>query len=159
MAVSTFLFSLFSFDFHGLHRGPEGPAAHFRICLALLPSGPDAVRRLKLHRFRTAVQPATAPPRSGRQMASVLHGYARREHEIFRQHLADDHGEEVHVEDARRRLRRANLGRFPGEIGQEHGPGEPEQYALPEEDTGNRRLSGCTVQRGHARRVCVYRTL
>src|SRR5438034_8690884 len=43
----------------GLNRGPEGPAAHFRIYLALLPSGPDAVRRLKLHRFRTAVQSAT----------------------------------------------------------------------------------------------------
>src|SRR5438270_8151521 len=44
----------------GLYRGPEGPAAHVRIYLALLPSGPDAVRRLKLHRFRTAVQSATA---------------------------------------------------------------------------------------------------
>src|SRR5436190_21539988 len=42
----------------GLNRGPEGPAAHARIYLALLPSGPDAVRRLRLHRFRTAVQPA-----------------------------------------------------------------------------------------------------
>src|SRR5437762_13687308 len=42
----------------GLNRGPEEPAAHFRIYLALLPSGPDAVRRLKLHRFRTAVQSA-----------------------------------------------------------------------------------------------------
>jgi len=29
-----------------LNRGPEGPAAHVRIYLALLPSGPDAVRRL-----------------------------------------------------------------------------------------------------------------
>src|SRR5216684_8851529 len=43
----------------GLDRGPEGPAAHVRIYLALLPSGPDAVRRLKLRRFRTAVQSAT----------------------------------------------------------------------------------------------------
>src|SRR5258705_10717712 len=42
----------------GFHRGPEGPAAHVRIYLALLPSGPDAVRRLKLHRFRTAMQSA-----------------------------------------------------------------------------------------------------
>src|SRR5215510_14896320 len=42
----------------GLNRGPEGPAAHVRIYLALLPSGPDAVRRLKLHRFRTAMQSA-----------------------------------------------------------------------------------------------------
>jgi len=42
-----------------LNRGPEGPAAHFRIYLALLPSGPDAIHRLKLHRFRTAVQSVT----------------------------------------------------------------------------------------------------
>ena len=35
---------------------PGGPAAHVRIYLALLPSGPDAVRRLKLHRFRTAIR-------------------------------------------------------------------------------------------------------
>src|SRR5438067_2669684 len=46
------------FRLDGLNRGPEEPAAHFRIYLALLPSGPDAVRRLKLHRFRTAVQSA-----------------------------------------------------------------------------------------------------
>ncbi len=38
------------------HRGPEKPAAQVSDCLALLPSGPDAVRRLKLHRFRTAVR-------------------------------------------------------------------------------------------------------
>src|SRR5215475_13503423 len=43
---------------NGFHRGPEWPAAHVRIYLALLPSGPDAVRRLKLHRFRTAMQSA-----------------------------------------------------------------------------------------------------
>ena len=30
-----------------------------RICLALLPSGPDAVRRLRLHRFRAAVRRAS----------------------------------------------------------------------------------------------------
>jgi len=29
---------------------------HLRVCLALLPSGPDAVRRLKLHRVRAAVR-------------------------------------------------------------------------------------------------------
>ena len=39
------------------HRGPEGPAAHVSDYLALLPSGPDAVRRLKLHRVRAAVRP------------------------------------------------------------------------------------------------------
>src|SRR5438105_15781096 len=49
-----------AFPANGLHRGPEGPGAHVRIYLALLPSGPDAVRRLKLHRFRTAVQSARA---------------------------------------------------------------------------------------------------
>src|SRR2546423_8312940 len=35
---------------------PGWPAAHVRIYLALLPSGPDAVHRLKLHRVRAAVQ-------------------------------------------------------------------------------------------------------
>src|SRR3954470_15820102 len=35
---------------------PGRPAAHVRIYLALLPSGPDAVHRLRLHRFRAAVQ-------------------------------------------------------------------------------------------------------
>src|SRR5438876_8588583 len=49
-----------AFPANGLNRGPEGPAAHLSIYLALLPSGPDAVRRLKLHRFRTAVQSARA---------------------------------------------------------------------------------------------------
>ena len=37
---------------------PGGPAAQHRIDLALLPSGPDAVRRLNLHRVRTAVRGA-----------------------------------------------------------------------------------------------------
>ena len=51
----------------GPHRDPEEPAAHVRNCLALLPSGPDAVRRLRLHRVRAAVRPArnsecTLPP-------------------------------------------------------------------------------------------------
>ena len=31
--------------------------AHLRVYLALLPSGPDAVRRLRLHRVRAAVRP------------------------------------------------------------------------------------------------------
>src|SRR5688572_10322687 len=35
---------------------PGRPAAHLRVYLALLPSGPDAVRRLKLHRLRAAVR-------------------------------------------------------------------------------------------------------
>src|SRR5205809_2482403 len=35
---------------------PGRPAAQHRIYLALLPSGPDAVRRLNLHRVRTAVR-------------------------------------------------------------------------------------------------------
>ena len=48
-------------DSKGLWAEPRSgvTAAHVRICLALLPSGPDAVRRLTLHRFRTAVQPAS----------------------------------------------------------------------------------------------------
>ena len=46
------------------HRDPEGPAAHVSVCLALLPSGPDAVRRLKLHRFRAAVRRASLEPTS-----------------------------------------------------------------------------------------------
>src|SRR6058998_3842852 len=40
---------------------PGAPAAHLRIYLALLPSGPDAVRRLRLHRARAAVRPTTPP--------------------------------------------------------------------------------------------------
>src|SRR5579872_39856 len=36
-----------------------GPAAQHRVYLALLPSGPDAVRRLNLHRVRTAVRRTT----------------------------------------------------------------------------------------------------
>ena len=50
------------------HRDPEKPAAHVSDCLALLPSGPDAVRRLKLHRFRAAVRragPSAARSRCG----------------------------------------------------------------------------------------------
>src|SRR5947209_12178233 len=35
---------------------PGRPAAQHRVYLALLPSGPDAVRRLNLHRVRTAVR-------------------------------------------------------------------------------------------------------
>ena len=38
---------------------PGRPAAHVSDYLALLPSGPDAVRRLRLHRFRAAVRPST----------------------------------------------------------------------------------------------------
>ena len=43
----------------GPHRDPDEPAAHVSNYLALLPSGPDAVRRLKLHRIRAAVRPIT----------------------------------------------------------------------------------------------------
>src|SRR5205823_2356323 len=46
-----------------------GPAAQHRVYLALLPSGPDAVRSLNLHRFRTAVRGThlnrgASPPRT-----------------------------------------------------------------------------------------------
>ena len=44
---------------NGAHRDPDKPAAHVSDYLALLPSGPDAVRRLKLHRVRAAVRLAT----------------------------------------------------------------------------------------------------
>ena len=44
---------------NGAHRDPDKPAAHVSNYLALLPSGPDAVRRLKLHRVRAAVRLAT----------------------------------------------------------------------------------------------------
>ena len=50
----------------GPSRDPEEPAAHVSDYLALLPSGPDAVRRLRLHRVRAALRPVTirraAPP-------------------------------------------------------------------------------------------------
>ena len=36
---------------------PGGPAAQLRDYLALLPSGPDAVHRLRLHRFRATQTP------------------------------------------------------------------------------------------------------
>src|SRR6267143_6329178 len=98
---------------NGLYRGPEGPAAHVRIYLALLPSGPDAVRRLKLHRFRTAVQSARTVRLDAGHHASVLHGHARREQQVLREHFTDDDGEEIDVENAGRRLRRSNLGRLP----------------------------------------------
>src|SRR5712672_1539820 len=76
---------------------PGWPAAHVRIYLALLPSGPDAVHRLKLHRVRAAVQSV------GRVYYVWLHGHLGREQQILRQHLADHDREEVHVENARRR--------------------------------------------------------
>ena len=47
-----------------------GPAAQHRVYLALLPSGPDAVRRLNLHRVRTAVRRMLSP--------SVYHDSTRR---------------------------------------------------------------------------------
>src|SRR5262249_36610987 len=47
---------------------PGGPAAQLRDYLALLPSGPDAVRRLTLHRVRAAVRRAAANP------SILLHG-------------------------------------------------------------------------------------
>jgi len=43
----------------GLSRDPEEPAAHVSDYLALLPSGPDAVHRLRLHRVRAALRPVT----------------------------------------------------------------------------------------------------
>ena len=45
---------------------------HPRVYLALLPSGPDAVRRLKLTRVRAAVRRTLLPAPSDRQTRSVL---------------------------------------------------------------------------------------
>ena len=45
---------------NGAHRDPDKPAAHVSDYLALLPSGSDAVRRLKLHRIRAAGRPVAA---------------------------------------------------------------------------------------------------
>ena len=45
------------------------------VYLALLPSGPDAVRRLKLHRIRAAVRPVTPSVESSVYLASI--GLAR----------------------------------------------------------------------------------
>src|SRR5918995_2212907 len=61
------------------HRDPGGPAAHVSDYLALLPSGPDAVHRLKLHRFRAAVRRAAgigrfslvARPQDGKRGSDV----------------------------------------------------------------------------------------
>src|SRR5688572_14631491 len=50
---------------------PGAPAAHLRVYLALLPSGPDAVRRLKLHRVRAAVRPTSWSRRRLQQHVSV----------------------------------------------------------------------------------------
>src|SRR5437660_8781926 len=97
------------FPANGLNRGPEGPAAHVRIYLALLPSGPDAVRRLKLHRFRTAMQSAnrectTFLARLRSRPQAGLERHSRRQKQIFRQHLSHNDREEVDVENAGGRL-------------------------------------------------------
>src|ERR1700681_4797016 len=113
-----------------LNRGPEWPAAHVSIYLALLPSGPDAVRRLKLHRFRAADRSAN--------LLSLLQGNVGREEQVVRQNLTDDDGEEVHVEDAGGRLRGLNLCRFPCQVREQARPEEAEQHALPEENPAHR---------------------
>ncbi len=46
-------------------RDPEEPAAHLSDSLALLPSGPDAVHRLRLHRIRAALRPVTTLANGG----------------------------------------------------------------------------------------------
>src|SRR5437867_2065083 len=50
---------------------PGAPAAHLRVYLALLPSGPDAVRSLRLHRARAAVRPTCRRTSRSRQKNSV----------------------------------------------------------------------------------------
>src|SRR5215218_7794878 len=51
---------------------PGEPAAHVRICLALLPSGPDAVRRLKLHRDRAAVWLGAVRTAASERAATII---------------------------------------------------------------------------------------
>ena len=46
-------------------RDPEEPAAHISDYLALLPSGPDAFHRLRLHRIRAALRPVTTLANGG----------------------------------------------------------------------------------------------
>src|SRR4051812_34818975 len=115
---------------------PGWPAAHVRIYLALLPSGPDAVHRLKLHRVRAAVQSV------GRVYyvcaALPLDRDARRKQQIFREHLADHDSKEIDVENSRRRLRRADLRGLPCQIRKHRGPREAKEDALPEKNAGNR---------------------
>src|SRR5688572_11851933 len=54
---------------------PGAPAAHCRVYLALLPSGPDAVRRLKLLRVRAAMRRTHSRVlRRSRQILSVTYG-------------------------------------------------------------------------------------
>ena len=66
-SIQTSAFSIAPRERRSSHRDPEKPAAHVSVCLALLPSGPDAVRRLILHRFRAAV----------RRAGSVCHAKSR----------------------------------------------------------------------------------
>src|SRR5688572_11516223 len=55
------------------------PAAQIRVYLALLPSGPDAVRRLKLHRVRAAVRLTRRRTRRVLQHPSLPYGMERLE--------------------------------------------------------------------------------
>src|SRR6476620_11636098 len=53
----------------GVHRtAARCTCVHLRVYLALLPSGPDAVRRLKLHRVRAAMRLAGACPFTRRSL-------------------------------------------------------------------------------------------
>src|SRR5687767_9794775 len=67
------LFHLSTFPLGWIGPRPGAPAAHLRVCLALLPSGPDAVRRLKLHRVRAAVRPTHSRTTDIRQIPSVTY--------------------------------------------------------------------------------------
>src|SRR5436190_2841231 len=122
------------------------PAAHSSICLALLPSGPDAVRRLELHRFRTAMQPANlqfttrVPTRAGWAGSAgwPSNGHTRRQQQVLRQHFTHDNGKKIDIEDAGRRLRRSDFRGFPREVREYRRPGQTEEHTLPEEDSRNR---------------------
>ena len=69
-------------------------------------------------------------PRCNLQTFSLLHGHAGRDQQVLREDLADDDGEEIDVEDAGRRLRRADLRRLPGQVGEHRRAGEAEQDPL-----------------------------
>ena len=89
---------------------PGRPAAHVSDYLALLPSGPDAVRRLRLHRFRTAVRSAGLEP--------LIVSNGSLQPSAFLDRMADaQHAVPFGVEEADHRLAVAGFG-VPDERGE-----------------------------------------
>src|SRR5262252_7701796 len=112
---------------------PGRPAAHVRIYLALLPSGPDAVHRLKLHRFRAAVQSVEV------ESTTLLHRHSGGEEQVLREHLADHDSEKIDVQNSRGGLRRADLRGLPRQVRQHGRTKKAEQDSLPEEYSVDRK--------------------